>query len=245
MTGKYNMYQIWRDFITLAACTISNHADMGQWQEREDMYMDAIKKYEKEEANKFAEMLALVVTGLSGGKFGDFLGETYMQLELGNDDVGQYFTPYHISKLMAGLIDIEEKKDGTVVANDPAAGSGGLIIAYADMMKGQNINYQEKLRVICNDLDNDVVKMCYIQLSLLGIDAVVYQGDTLTMKMNEAWHTPMHFINIGREKRKGSDEKVKRMTSVIRELEANETKNETVSKVPKVALGQADIFDFI
>lgn len=47
MTGKYNMYQIWRDFITLAACTISNHADMGQWQEREDMYMDAIKKYER------------------------------------------------------------------------------------------------------------------------------------------------------------------------------------------------------
>lgn len=241
MTGKYNTYTIWRDFITLAACTISNSVDKSQWQEREDMYMKTIEKYERDEANKFAEMLALVTLGLESGQMGDFLGELYMQLEMGNRDTGQFFTPYNVSKMMARLIDAKEE-NGIVKLNEPSCGSGGMIIAYAETMKIQDINYQEKLRVVCNDLDYDVVKMAYIQLSLLGIDAVIMQGNTLTLKMNEVWYTPMHFVNLAREKERQSNDNAERMLNIMKDLQELE---EPVKEPIPIAAGQTNIFDFL
>lgn len=242
MTGKWSLYPLWRDFLVLAACTISNGVDKSQWQKREDMYMQTIQKYEKREANKFAEILALVVTGLSGGRIGDFLGELYMQMEIGNKDVGQFFTPYYVSELMAQLIDVDPDENGNVTLNDPACGSGGLIVAYAETLKRKGVNYQEKLRVICNDLDYDVVKMAYIQLSLLGIDAVIMQGDSITQKMNEVWYTPMHFVNLVREKERKSNDKAKRMLKIVKDLESLEKPvNAPVEIIPEQK--QMSIFD--
>lgn len=201
MAGKYRLHNIFSDFCTLAACTISNSVDMQQWQSREDMYMKTIKKYEKNEANNFAKILALVVDGLSGSRMGDFLGELYMKLEISNKDSGQFFTPYDVSKMMAQMLDYETHQ-GTIELNEPAVGSGGMVVAYAESMRSKGINYQEKLRIVCNDIDYQVVKMCYIQLSLLGVDAIVMQGDTMTQKFNEVWYTPMHLINKVREQKK-------------------------------------------
>src|SRR5699024_9796371 len=125
MTGKWSLYPLWRDFLVLTACTISNSVDKQQWQQREDMYMQTIQKYDKEEANKFAEMFALVSIGLSGARFGDFLGELYMRLEIGNKDVGQFFTPYDVSKMMAQMLGVEEE-NGVIKLSEPACGSGGI-----------------------------------------------------------------------------------------------------------------------
>src|SRR5690625_404240 len=127
MAGKYNRYTIFRDFILLSACTISNSVDKAQWQKREGMYMDTIKKYSRDEANKFAEMLALMILAYER-RMGDFFGELYMTMDFGNDDTGQYFTPYHISKMMAKLTGYN-KKYGVISFNDPACGSCGLVVA--------------------------------------------------------------------------------------------------------------------
>lgn len=219
MVGKYNLYTIFRDFIILTACTISNSVDKRQWQQREDMYMKTIEKYSRQEADKFAEMFALVVTGLSGAKMGDFMGELYMQLEIANRDSGQFFTPYDVSKMMADLVDFDPDENGIVTLNEPAVGAGGMIIAYAELMKQKGLNYQTQLKVVCNDIDYDVVKMCYIQLSLLGIDAVVMQGDSITTKMNEYWFTPMRVMNIAKAQQ---ENKLSKMDKVMQDLIALE-----------------------
>ena len=54
-----------------------------------------------------------------------------------------------------------------------------MIIAAAQTLKEKGVDYQRKMRVVAQDLDWKGVYMCYLQLSLLGIDAVVAQGDTL------------------------------------------------------------------
>ena len=54
-----------------------------------------------------------------------------------------------------------------------------MIIAAAMELKSKGMNYQDKLEVVAQDLDWNCVYMCYVQLSLLGINAVVVQGDTL------------------------------------------------------------------
>src|SRR5699024_5562580 len=143
-----------------------------------------------------------------------FLGELYMKLEISNRDVGQFLTPYDVSKMMAKMIGVEEK-DGIITLNEPACGAGGMIIAYADVLHGKGINYQDKLRVVCNDLDYDVVKMAYIQLSLLGIDAIIMQGNTITLKMNEVWYTPMHLINKANKQVQKENEQTEKMVEAM------------------------------
>ena len=60
-----------------------------------------------------------------------------------------------------------------------------MVIAAAKVLKDRGINYQRRLDVVAQDLDWKTVYMCYIQLSLLGIRAVVYQGNTLTEPYQE------------------------------------------------------------
>lgn len=67
-----------------------------------------------------------------------------------------------------------------VTLNEPSCGSGGMVIATARAMLEKGIDYQKKLKVIAQDLDWKAVYMCYVQLSLYGIDAEVIQGNTLT-----------------------------------------------------------------
>src|SRR5690625_3946547 len=148
ISGKHRRYDIFRDFIVLSACTISNSVDKMQWKNREKMYMDIIGKYNKDEANKFAEMLALTVLAYES-RMGDFIGELYMSMEFGNKHVGQFFTPYHVSKLMSQMVHYKADENEIVTLNEPACGSGGMIIAYAETMKLAGRNYQTDLRVVC------------------------------------------------------------------------------------------------
>src|SRR5690625_2337589 len=251
MAGKYSRYDIFRDFIVLSACTISNSVDKQQWQKREDMYLEIIAKYTKYEANKFAEMLALMILAYES-RMGDFIGELYMTMEFGNKHTGQFFTPYHVSKMMAQFVQPAENNHGIITLNEPACGSGGMIVAYAETLKLADINYQEKLRVICNDIDYDVVKMCYIQLSLLGIDAVVMQGNTLgplETSMNEYWHTPMNVMNQVREQQEKKNNvaslQFKKMKKAMDQLLALEKQPIEEKSDPQVIPGQTSIFDFL
>lgn len=66
-----------------------------------------------------------------------------------------------------------------VTIDEPSCGSGGMVVATAQVLQKRGINYQKTLDVVCQDLDWSAVYMCYVQLSLLGIKAIVVQGDTL------------------------------------------------------------------
>ena len=54
-----------------------------------------------------------------------------------------------------------------------------MMIAIAQVAKEHGIDYQRKLHIIAQDLDYNGVYMTYVQLSLLGIKAIVVQGDSL------------------------------------------------------------------
>lgn len=67
-----------------------------------------------------------------------------------------------------------------MTVNEPSCGAGGNIIALAEVMKERGINYQQKLEVVCQDIDTKAVYMTYVQMCLYGIPAIVYQSNTLT-----------------------------------------------------------------
>ena len=122
-----------------------------------------------------------------------------MQLNLGNARTGQFFTPYHISQMMAEITFVDGKENienkEIITLSEPCCGSGGMVIAYAETMKKYDINFQERLFVEAIDIDEMCFQMAYLQLSLYGIPARVLLGDTIAYKFSKMLYTPMYFIN--------------------------------------------------
>lgn len=184
LSGKYTTYTVFTDWVKIVALSIANSSTLVHdkiWRQREEQYLQIINKYSKEEQSILADMMGKLIIAFEYETY-DILGEIYMEAECGNKSTGQFFTPYHVSELCAGmLLENKIKKDkGQITINEPSCGGGGMIIAYLNLLKKQGINYQENVKVVAQDIDWNSIYMCYTQLSLLGVKAIVCQGDTLT-----------------------------------------------------------------
>lgn len=188
--------EVFKDFLILCTCSLAQ--PFYRSDEIEQRYLNTVKQYTKEQAEEFSKLLALLVMALEE-KHQDFLGQVYMQLNLGNVANGQFFTPYHVSKMMSEICftDIAkqlEEKD-FISLSEPCCGSGGMIIAYTETLKEHGYNYQNQLFVEAIDIDEMCFMMAYIQLSLLGVGAKVIHGDSLKLKFQLRLYTPFYFLN--------------------------------------------------
>lgn len=173
MSGKYGVYEIFADWVKIQALAFANAVDYKESRERE--YVEIMKRYDPSEQKDFFEMNAWLVEW-ADKEFFDMLGYIYMHLEIGSKKAGQFFTPYHLCRLMAKM---QFFTDEVVKVNEPTCGAGGNIIALAEAMKEKGINYQQNLIAVCQDIDVKAVYMAYVQLTLYGIPGVVFQSDTL------------------------------------------------------------------
>lgn len=184
MSKYYSPHQVFSDWVEMYAISISNACTLlnsALKQNREQKYLEIIKKYKENEMNKFPDLCGLLIMALDDDMV-DILGNVYMGLESGSKHTGQFFTPNHISRLTARLMPPIADTDETIRFTEPTCGSGGMIIAYAKSLSEQGVNYQKKLEVIAQDIDYRCVHMCYVQLSLLGIKATVLRQNTLTLE---------------------------------------------------------------
>lgn len=155
-------YTIFKDFLTLSTCSIANVFYKSN--ELEQRYLEIIKQYTKEQAEDFSKLLAFLVEALEE-EYQDFLGKVFMQMSFGSSANGQFFTPYHVSKLMSEKNFAETKnilKDNNFITlSEPCCGSGGIIIAFAETMRKHNYNYQHQLFVEAIDIDETCFMMAY------------------------------------------------------------------------------------
>lgn len=197
---RTNAHELLSDIFECGAIAVSNKFDWTQAKKREQRYINIMKKYDvqmqKLIAEVFAEIYILLTSQLDIG-FGDYLGELYMRSETSNSKAGQFFTPYCVSKLSAEVsihaTDIQRyiQCNEILTLNEPACGSGGMIIAAADVLFNEyNFNISHNLFVECSDIDSRCVHMSFLQLGLAGIPAVIYKRNTLTMETWEMWKTP-------------------------------------------------------
>jgi len=179
MSGARSEYEVFSDWVHCSAIAIQNASCILHdkvWHDREKDYLQIMSKYEKDH---FHNMFAYLCLELEDN-IHDALGEIYMQGEMGAKSTGQFFTPFHLSELTASTAFNPKTYNGEVIRlNEPSIGGGGMVLAVAKKMKDAGINYQKKLRVVGQDLDWKGVYMSYVQISLLGIDGIIAQGDTL------------------------------------------------------------------
>lgn len=203
---KVNAHEFLSDVFECSAIAISNKFDMRQADEREKRYLQIIKKYTPDMQNLLAEVFAKIFVLLSNQVnpavgFADYLGELYMRSDTSNSKAGQFFTPYCVSKMCAECsIDphrVEQaiENDEVLTFSEPACGSGGMIIAAADTLYYKyQFNYSRNMLVECSDIDSRCVHMCYLQLSLAGIPAIIFRRNTITMETRDRWETPTYIM---------------------------------------------------
>ena len=184
LTYSRSAWQVWEDLMTVMACSISNAVDRtpDKFKRREEQYEIAIKNLGGVEVP--AQIFNIVVIALEENPNQDFLGQLYMSLNLGNHWRGQFFTPYHVSELMAKITIGEEhqkeiEKKGYVSVCDSCVGAGAMLIAAAAAFREYKINYQTSVVFVGQDIDPVVAKMAYIQLSLLGCPGYIIVGNSL------------------------------------------------------------------
>lgn len=205
-------WQVWADFVTVTAISISNvlESDADIFKAREREAKDCGERLGDNET--LTKLFNIIVSALESNPRQDFLGSLYMHLELGSHWKGQFFTPYHICELMAGLganDRIEELKNGHWISvNDCACGAGATLLAMANKLREADINYQERVLFVAQDIDRITGMMCYIQLSLLGCPGYVVIADSLCNPLTgrsplmpalrpgqEIWCTPMFYTD--------------------------------------------------
>ena len=196
IANRYGTYEVFFDFVQLASLAITNidEDDKSLFDKREKQYLDVIGRYKKEEYDIFPELLALLAMELNFYP-SDILGEIFHDLELQNEWKGQYFTSIYICEAMSemSLPNLEQviEEQGYITVDEPACGSGAMLIGMARSMKRRGYDCAQIL-ARATDVDVRCVYMTYLQLSLLGIPAVVIHGNSLTFETYSIWETPMY-----------------------------------------------------
>lgn len=185
---------VFRDFVTSARIAFEQAANKmaGRFDQAiEDEYLRIAKKH-GEQFRLFPQMLGALVDGL--GEPNDFLGKAYMDIEVSLKHSGQFFTPWSVAAMLAAMQLpgdraamqklLKSCAGGVVTIHEPAAGSGVMVMAFAEILRSHGVNPATSMHATLIDVDRLCVDMAYVQLTLLGIPADVIHGNALSL---ETW----------------------------------------------------------
>ncbi|WP_405824243.1 N-6 DNA methylase [Streptomyces sp. NBC_00838] len=199
-TGAKRMSEVFDNFVEMAALALRNAVDVRgseSWEAREGQYLQIAGGYSRTELYHFAHSLALLTTEMEREPC-DVLGRLYMELELGNGRLGQFYTPYDIARLMAKMqinsVVEEVSTHGFADLYEPTCGAGAFMVALSQAMLEQGLNPQTQLHVTVEDIAPQAMHMIYVHLTLLHIPAVVFRRDILTLETFDVWPNPAHVL---------------------------------------------------
>jgi len=192
---KSSPLSVFTDFCKVAACALA----MGS---REEEYHLVASSYSRDELSDLSHAMALLVQEMESKPFTDLLGPYYLDIAAHSSKQarGEFFTPPEISSLMARMLfDVEATKANgkPVSVNEPACGSGGMILALAQLFAPDSVDL---LRVTAQDINPVAVDMTYINLTLWGIPARIILGDTIRMTCSAEWRN-LHWHRVGEDQR--------------------------------------------
>lgn len=202
---------VFSDVIICCAYSLANLSYFDQ--NREDQYNHIISKYGKDKEKQFALILVSLKEAYSKNKNQDVLGEIYEEMQMSKRKLGQIFTPYKVADLLSKTVYNEQfvastmKEKGFISIYDPACGTGRLLYSSYDSLLNYKAN-PEKVFIMGGELDLICCCITYIQLSLMGANAVISHQDTLTEKRYDTFYTFNYVYN--KELRKNISESIKK-----------------------------------
>lgn len=193
--GRHGIRDTFRDVCRMYALCLHSPLviDPDEKKEVEDEFAKIRDSYTKDEYKLIQESFAEFAIGLEESPE-DFLGKVLEALECNRNELGQFFTPSCVARLMAHVtFDDEFVKNHTrgeiITINDPACGAGVLLIEQAMNLIQKGIP-QGDILVLAEDLDPLSFTIVYTQLSLLGIAGICTRRNSLSLQIFEGpWYT--------------------------------------------------------
>lgn len=203
LCGKHEKWRLFSDFVEMSACAFDNV--VLKKDKREEQYLSVVKRYSKEETTTLASLLGMVTLALEHDPR-DVLGDAFMRLELSSHWHGQFFTPFEVATLMAGMTIgnrarmikrqlVESDKD-YITIGEPACGGGAMIIAFANVLRKEGVEPQQSCFFEAWDLDRTAAHMTMVQLSLLHLPARIVCGDSLSREIHDVFYTPAYHLGL-------------------------------------------------
>ncbi len=186
---------VFSDFCRMSACALAAGT-------RDKEYLAVATNYDRDELKRMAEALALLIREMEEAPFTDVLGEFYLSVASHSSKQarGEFFTPQPVSRLMAQMtVDVEavRAKGRPITVNEPACGSGGMILALAQLFAPDSVDL---LRVTAQDINPVAVDMCYINTALWGIPCRIILGDTIRRNITQQWSN-IHWFRVNEPER--------------------------------------------
>ena len=125
-------------------------------------------------------------------RFTDILGAADQELRgKGGQDANEaFYTPNSVSDLMGALVEGELKKKlaagDIVTVYDPTVGAGRLLLSFCK----EHAQHLDQIRVYGTDIEQNAIRMFYVNCMLNGIAAEVKHGNELLMEHWAVYYTP-------------------------------------------------------
>ncbi|ASJ22504.1 type I restriction endonuclease subunit M [Brachyspira hampsonii] len=218
---KHTIAKVFYDFIAMTALNIAIgiSLNMEDKEKRIEQFKKIAVTYDENEMEFFNAFKLGLVNEYQSNRYQDVLGVLFQELELKNDFKGQFFTPYELSYCM-NKINFDKsllESKSFIYCNEPAAGSGGIVIASCQIVEELGYNYAEKLIWNINDLDLMCVYMSFIQLNLIGASALIQHCNTLSMEVFDRFYTLGYILNRCGERLR-IEKKCNKMLELIKDI---------------------------
>lgn len=168
LSRSHGSAEVFRDFLDVFLFVLS----CGKY--RED-YARIDRLYDEQENRMFMRMVQVVADHSEG--FRDIIGEVFME-HISHGHNGQFFTPQHVSDLMAAVTCANIRLGQSVY--DPTCGSGRMLLSAVKSLSRTNPND----RIFCygSDIDLTCVKMTAINMLMNSVPGEIAWMNTLTLE---------------------------------------------------------------
>ncbi len=177
----------------LMAISLSNVVKHPEWEEREQQYLQLIKTIDADAAAAAAGFVMNWFTQQPEPI--DLLGPFHTWVGMDNAGTGQFFTPWHISVMMAKMQfgskeDVEKqiKNKGYISVADPTCGAGGMLVAAANALSALDIDPRKGVYYGV-ELMPTTAYTAFVQCALYGLPAVIQHGDSMQMRVHQTFAT--------------------------------------------------------
>jgi N-6 DNA Methylase len=175
--------EAYRRLVTAGACALS----AGQ---QEALYLDTVRGLTPADLDVLVRAFHQMILDMEDRPYTDLLGPVYMAIghTLDKQAGGEYFTPQSVSLLLARLMSGPDLfiPGQILMCNEPAAGTGGMVLACAQVLAEQGLSPLHT-RWVIQDISARSCYAAYINATLWGIPAHVVCGDTLRLEYRWQW----------------------------------------------------------
>lgn len=177
----------------LMAIGLSNIVKHPGWEERERQYLQLVKTIDIDAAASAAGFVMDWFTKQPEPI--DLLGPFHTWVGMDNAGTGQFFTPWHVSVMMAKMqfgskedVERQIKAKGYIAIADPTCGAGGMLVAAANALSALDIDPQKAI-YYGTELMPTTAYTAFVQCALYGLPAVIQHGDSLRMQTYQTFAT--------------------------------------------------------